>query len=57
MEAFELPHGAVLFLSSGIENVQQASFLINGHLFSVRILNGRVVLVDKMVLNELNGER
>jgi len=49
-------HGAVFFLSSGIEDVEEAGLVVDGDLLSVGVLDGGIVLVNEMVLDELNGE-
>jgi len=49
-------HGAVLLLASGIEDVEQRGLSIDGDLLSVAILDGRVILVNEVVLDELDCE-
>ena len=50
-------HRRVLLLPGGVEDVEQAGLIVDRHLLPVRVLDGRVVLVDEVVLDELDGER
>ena len=64
-----LPHGTaisimrtskgapVFLLACSVENVKEGDFLVNDALLAVRVLNGRIVFVHKVRLDELNGER
>jgi len=52
-----ISHRRVLFLPRGIEDVEQAGLFVDNHLLAVRIFNRRVVLVQKVVLNQLNRQR
>lgn len=49
-------HCPVFFLSGGVQNVEKCDLVINNTLFTVRILNGRVIFIHKVALNELDGE-
>lgn len=69
-----LPHGGVLFLSGGIEDIEQGDLFVNDTLLAVRVwgrtsaetdglwveifwqhtLDGRIILVDEMALNQLD---
>lgn len=40
--------------TSSVEDVEQASLIINGHLLTVGVFNGRIVLIDEVVLDELD---
>lgn len=42
--------------TSSVEDVKQAGLIIDGHLLAVRVLNGRIVLIDEVVLDELDGK-
>lgn len=44
-------HGAVLLLACGVENVEQAGLIVDGHLLSVAVLDRGIVLIDEVVLN------
>lgn len=46
----------VLFLTSGIKDVEQCNLIVNDALLAVRVLNGWVVLVDEVALDELDGQ-
>lgn len=37
----------IFFLTSSIENIKKTSFIIDDHLFSIRIFNRRIVFIDK----------
>jgi hypothetical protein len=43
-----LPHGTVLFLASRVEDIEEGDLVINDALLAVRVLDGRVVLVDEL---------
>ena len=49
-----VPHGAVLLLASRVENIQETGLSVNNDLFSVTVLYGGVVLVHKMILDQLD---
>jgi len=49
-------HGRIFFLPSCVKNIKQTCFVVNSHLFSVRILNCRIIFIDKVVLDELYRE-
>ena len=49
-----VPHGAVLLLPGGVEDVEETGLSIYHNLLPVAVLYSRVVLVDKMVLDQLN---
>lgn len=51
-----LPHGSVLLLSGGVQDVEESDLVVNDALLAVRVFDGRVVLVYKVGLDELNGE-
>ena len=51
-----VPHGAVLLLARRVQDVQQTRLSVNDDLLPIAVLNGRIVLVNKMVLNQLNGQ-
>jgi len=51
-----VPHGTILLLTSGVENIQEARLSIYHHLLPVAVLDGRVVLVNEVVLDELYGQ-
>lgn len=40
--------------TSSVEDVEQTSLIINGHLLTVGVFNGRIVLIDEVVLDELD---
>ncbi len=48
-----VPHRAVLLLSGSVQDVEQTSLSVDDHLLAVRVLDGRVVLVNKVVLYQL----
>jgi len=49
-------HGAVLLLAGGIEDVEEGGLTVDGDLLPVAVLDGGVVLVDEVVLDELDGQ-
>jgi len=51
-----ISHSAILLLARSIQDVEKAGLVIDGNLLTVRILDGRVVLVDEMVLDQLDRE-
>jgi hypothetical protein len=51
-----LSHGGVLLLSGGVEHIQQGDLLVNDTLLPVAVLNGRVILVNKVGLDELDRQ-
>jgi len=50
-------HSGEGFLAGGIQDVEHASDQVNFKLFSVTILNRRIIFSDKIVFNQLDGER
>lgn len=48
-------HVPILLLAGGVEHVEQGDLVIDRGLFSVRILDRRVVLVYEVRLDELDG--
>lgn len=42
------PHGRVLLLSGCVQDIEQCHLFVNHTLFAVRVLNRRVVFVDKV---------
>ena len=51
-----LPHGRVLLLAGGVEDVKEGDLLINHTLLPVAVLNGRIILVHEVGLDELDSE-
>lgn len=51
-----LPHGAIFLLASRVEDVEEGNLVVNDALLPVRILDGRVVLVDEVGLDELDSQ-
>jgi len=51
-----LAHRAIFFLSGGVEHVEQSDLVIDDALFPVRVLDGGVVLVDEVALDELDRQ-
>lgn len=51
-----IAHSRVFFLTRGIENVQQACFIIANDLLSVAIFDGGIVAVNKVIVDELNRD-
>jgi len=49
-------HGAVLLLAGSIEDIEEGGLTVDGDLLPVAIFDGRIVLVDEMVLDELDGK-
>ena len=37
----------VLFLTSGVQNVEQTCLAIDDHLFAIRVFNSRIVFVNE----------
>jgi hypothetical protein len=50
-------HRRVLLLTGRVQDVEQASLLIDRDLLAVRVFDGRVVLSDEKVLDQLDRER
>ena len=50
-------HRRVLLLARRVEDVEQARLIVDRHLLAVRVLDRRVVLVNEVVLDQLDGER
>jgi len=48
------PHGAVFFLASGVKDIKKGNLIINHTLLSVRVLDGGIVLVHEVALDELD---
>lgn len=51
-----LAHSSVFLLTSGVKDVEQCDLLVDDALLAVRVLDCWVVFVDKVALNELDGE-
>ena len=51
-----VPHGRVLLLSGRVKDVQEARLPVDHHLLAVRVLDGGVVLVHEVVLDQLDGQ-
>ncbi len=51
-----VPHGRVLLLAGRVQDVQQTRLPVDDHLLAVGVLDGGVVLVHKVVLDQLDGE-
>ena len=49
-----VPHGAVLLLSGRVQDVEEARFPVDDDLLAVRVLDGRIILIDKVVLYQLD---
>ena len=43
-------------VTCSVQHVQKTAFLVNDHLLPVGVLDGRIVLVNKMVVAHLDGE-
>jgi len=50
------PHGAVFFLSCSIEDVEKRYLVVDDTLLAVRVLDGWVVLIHEVALDELDGK-
>ena len=48
-------HRGVLLLPRRVEDVQEARHVVDGDLLAVRVLDGRVVLDDELVLHKADG--
>ena len=51
-----VPHGAVLLLARRVQDVQQTRLPVDDDLLPVAVLDGGVVLVHEVVLDQLDGE-
>mmetsp|Transcript_49387 Transcript_49387/g.127316 ORF Transcript_49387/g.127316 Transcript_49387/m.127316 type:complete len:221 (-) Transcript_49387:381-1043(-) len=49
-------HGGVFLLTGSIQDVKKAGLVVNCDLLPVRVLNGRIILLDEVVLDELDGK-
>ena len=47
----------VLLLARSVENIEQSHLVVDDTLLAVTVLNGRVVFVDEVALDKLNGQR
>ena len=51
-----ISHGRVLLLAGRVEDVQEAGLAVDDDLLSVAVFDRRVVLVHKVVLDQLDSE-
>ena len=51
------PHGTELFLACRVKNIEVCNFVVDDALFTVRVLNSGIIVLHKVRLDELNGER
>jgi hypothetical protein len=51
-----ISHGTVLFLTSCVNDVEDTSLSIDGDLLAKAVLDGGIVLFDKLVRDQLEGE-
>jgi hypothetical protein len=46
-----IAHCGILFLARCVQNIQKTRITVNGDLLAIAVFDGRVVLLDKVVLN------
>ena len=49
-----VPHGAEFFLTSRVEDVQEAGLSVNHHLLPVAVLYSRVIFLHEVILDQLD---
>jgi len=51
-----LAHGRVLLLAGCVEHIEQRNLVVDDALLAVRVLDGRIVLVYKVALDQLDSQ-
>jgi len=50
------PHGPIFLLAGCVEDIQKGHLIVDNALLPVRVFDGRVILVDKVLLNKLDRQ-